>query len=284
MSLLSFAINGATIAGAGYDLYKLYKNFHPVSVSSKSNILDITRDVGTKRISNISLAPLAITSLASLYSSFESYSDFKKDNSKIIDISKVSDVVIPEIKVKYNLIDSLNYANELKQKELELIKIQNQHFELSNIYKEAEINQKNEHAVSLMLVLSDILTELKISNDVLREVGATASDDMNLYFSELATFFKFQNTGILKESFNFFGDSTGFEKLLDSEGNEIIPSQIKAKSDAENYLDKKNENMMDYTGIETIFDDDNNENLLSSILNNVLNYDTSKDVAGEVML
>ena len=72
--------------------------------------------------------------------------------------------------------------------------------------------------------------------------------------------------------------------MVDSEGNEIIPAQTKAKSDAEKFIKDRDSNIMDFAGVDVLLDDDENDNLMSSILNNILNYGTNSDVAGSPLV
>lgn len=92
-----------------------------------------------------------------------------------------------------------------------------------------------------------------------------------------------------KTQFEVDGTVENGVKLKNSEGEDIIPMREKAKNDSENYIASRDKNNMDYLGVEDLFDDTLDENgidinIMEKVLENILNYDTSKDVSGEVML
>lgn len=81
-----------------------------------------------------------------------------------------------------------------------------------------------------------------------------------------------------KVLFQMYGVKPDGETLTDSEGNQIIPEYSKAQKNAESHIATRDENNMDYSGAEELFDDDNSDyNILTEILKNTVNgIDISK--------
>jgi hypothetical protein len=81
-----------------------------------------------------------------------------------------------------------------------------------------------------------------------------------------------------KVLFQMYGVTPDGEPLTDTEGNQIIPEYAKAKANAENFIGNRDENEMDYSGAEELFNDDKSDfNILSKILENAFSgIDTTK--------
>jgi hypothetical protein len=152
-----------------------------------------------------------------------------------------------------DLIAILNQGNKLKEEQnalilaqLQISHAQTEQLEIINKFKEQSMYQRADEFSCIIQVLSDIAMNLKFQSDVIKDVSVVAHDDMKTYFSALATYFDFQNTGILRTRETFFGDIVP-EFMKDIEGNPIIPREVQVKKYYEQHKETKTMNETDFS-------------------------------------
>ncbi len=154
-------------------------------------------------------------------------------------IEKPTAVTAPAVAtVGTNLIDVLNTKNKLVADNNSLISallqiqyMQVEQLEIANKLREAKLYSDMDMATANIIMQNDMNVTLKGQLEAMQKGTVVQSEDTKKYFSALATYFDFMNTGKIGEKEDFLGGTVVPQILKDVAGNPIIPREAQAKKD-----------------------------------------------------
>ena len=200
----------------------------------------------TKQLKKTDIRPEAKTQIEAKTQAIKNVPAILKQNAvsvpyrPVAQIEKPTAATSPAVAtVGTNLVDVMNTKNQLLADNNSLMVALHQiqyaqveQLEIANKLAEAKFYSDIDMATAKIVMLNEINTTLKAQLEVLQKGSVVQSQDMGKYFSSLATYFEFMNTGKIGTKENFFSNEQESITLKDGE-TPIIPREAKALKDHE---------------------------------------------------